>query len=1104
MSLKEKNLDKQSNIVKDSNKLGLSNCRKIYLGNETEKFNKYNSKYKNNEILTTKYNIFCWLPKSLIVQFLRVANIFFLFICILTLLPVSNKRPGNTIGTFAAVLILSMIKEAYEDIIRYRSDKSVNEKDALVYDYKEKKYNLKKWKNIKVGNIIKVLGNENIPCDMMILKSSFTTGICYLDTMSLDGETSLKEKFTISEIKSLDDEDVINLKGLISCEAPNENLEKWGAHIELENHYCDGSHDNKDNDKLRVNDLYAQLSNIILKGSTLKNTDYVIGIAIYTGSETKIMKNSKPPKIKMSNLMHYMNYILYSLLGFLFTVCFIFAFGFIIWQNTTAETKSFLWKYNKDKVKEYNEMLLTNATIISPILVKKTVNAFSWFKKLLTYHISFCQVIPTSLYVAVEVFKILQSKLVSSDNNMYDEKTKRGVVCRTSDLIEELGQVEFIFTDKTGTLTKNEMMFKKCSINNQIYYAKENESNTNSTNELMKGNNKDNKENNNNNDNNLVKEHKDTDSNNSNNNDNYDSPQILKFISPENPDYKYLSDFFTVCAVCHEAYIENIQNKEIVHSSSPDEIALVYGAKKVGYNFIEKSSGSIKLFVDHLNETQIWKIILVNKFESSRKRMSVIVNKEGTEEYYLFIKGADSQMLSVMKPIEKIETLKKIKEHLSLFAKQALRTLVIGKKKMSKEDVDYLINKNHEISNSFADDKEILINDFYNEVERDFDYIGCSAIEDKLQDDVANTISDFISIDIRVWMLTGDKKETAYEIAKSCALINPEVMFEIDLSSNDDENDSFVEIEEKINKWFYYYYTKAEEGEIQKGNFWTSKNLIQNNINSNKKSFIIIDGNNLSLVLKDPILSKKFFRVGLLSSSVVCCRVSPSQKSQVVKLSKENGKWICLSIGDGENDVPMLNTANIGIGITGKEGSHAARSADYAIGEFKYLKKLLFVHGRWGYRRVAYFMCYYFYKSITMILSEMIFATFSGFSGQIFYPDFLPMLFNKLWTVWPVIFALFMERDVSYEMSEKFPILYKAGHLKYYFNMRVFWKWIANSFVHGFIAYFIGNYSLRYFLSEDGITQDNWFISTMCFSIVVHLVTYKIFVEIKYWNAFNL
>jgi len=272
--------------------------------------------------------------------------------------------------------------------------------------------------------------------------------------------------------------------------------------------------------------------------------------------------------------------------------------------------------------------------------------------------------------------------------------------------------------------------------------------------------------------------------------------------------------------------------------------------------------------------------------------------------------------------------------------------------------------------------------------------------------------------------------------------------------------------------------------------------------------------------MKSEILSNKFFKLGLICRSVICCRVTGSQKSQVVSLIKRKGKWITLAVGDGTNDVPMIMEAHIGVGVQGKEGTQAVRSADYAVCQFRFLQRLLLIHGRNGYRRISTFICYYFYKNIILVFAEIYFVFFSGFSGQPFFPDFLPILYNSVWTSWPCIFAFSIESDLIDHTYKKIalntlknknnllgkyfeilPAFYGAGQVKYYFNLQKFWLWLFYAILHGGLAYlFITTGIINHGVWGDGKLVDHWWITTVIFSSIIHIVTYKIFVEITYWN----
>ena len=209
---------------------------------------------------------------------------------------------------------------------------------------------------------------------------------------------------------------------------------------------------------------------------------------------------------------------------------------------------------------------------------------------------------------------------------------------------------------------------------------------------------------------------------------------------------------------------------------------------------------------------------------------------------------------------------------------------------------------------------------------------------------------------------------------------------------------------------------------------------------------------------------------------------------------------IRLSIGDGANDVPMIMEANIGVGIRGKEGTQAVRSSDYAISQFKYLEKLLFFHGRLGYRRVSLVVCYYFYKNIVLVFTEIYFAFYNGFSGQIYFADWLPMLYNSLWTSLTCLFAYALERDITWEETKKYPDLYEAGQKNLYFSFKIFWKWVVLAIFHGIVTFFGCTYGFRGGIDDSGKTEDMWFISTIAFSSIIHLVTLKLVIELNFLN----
>lgn len=540
-----------------------------------------------------------------------------------------------------------------------------------------------------------------ISADILLLKSSLDTGLCFLDTMNLDGETNLKEKLIPPGMKDYSPEEIANLTGFLICDKPNENLEKWECTL----NYIT-------NKEIKTN---CSLKQFLCKGCTLKNTDYVIGIVVYTGHNTKIMKNAKTPPIKVSNVMKKMNTLLYSVFAFQILLCLCYSLAYTIWQNNLGYKFWYLALYEKDPLESNNYV---------KVFLKAKVGDF--FLQFLTFLVSYSHLIPISLYVALEIVKLIQTYLIFYDNKMIDPETQQPATARTSDLIEELGQVEFIFSDKTGTLTKNEMQFRKCFINYKIY-GNEGESN------------------------NIDSKQKYTING---------DPTAHKILSVDKnestgsiSDKRVIEEFFTCCSVCHSAYVEMKKEERIFQSSSPDEVALIQGADQMGFEFMKRTSESIEI-KNYNGEYYIYDLILELPFDSNRKRMSVVVKNKTS--YILYTKGADSNMLCKIRITDDLLT--QIKSTLDSFAQEGLRTLVMAKKILKENDVKEMQEKYNKITMSTDKDKEKLLLNLFEEIENELSYIGCSAIEDKLQEGVPETIELLMRANIKIWVLTGDKK----------------------------------------------------------------------------------------------------------------------------------------------------------------------------------------------------------------------------------------------------------------------------------------------------------------------------------------------------------
>ena len=428
------------------------------------------------------------------------------------------------------------------------------------------------------------------------------------------------------------------------------------------------------------------------------------------------------------------------------------------------------------------------------------------------------------------------------------------------------------------------------------------------------------------------------------------------------------------------------------------------------------------------------------------------------------------------------------------YAVDGLRTLVMGKRKLEEAEFRNFQHLYNERRTSTSINKEEELNELYDHYEKGLELVGASAIEDKLQDEVPETIALLIDAGIRVWVLTGDKQETAVEIGKSCRLIQSNMkLYDLSSDSKQELMQKLAEYKREIVRALIFNIQPQDMPEVIKS--------LDDVPQLKDPISIVINGKSLGFVLEDEALQRDFFRFGLLAASVLCCRVSPKQKSEVVLLSKRIGKWITLSVGDGANDVSMIIEAHIGVGIRGKEGTQAVRSADYAVGQFRFLQRLLLVHGRMGYRRVAFTVCYYFYKNVVLVFTEIYFALYNGFSGQIFFADWLPMLYNALWTSLTCLFAYALEKDVDDKLSiQHAKDVYPAGPKQRYFNYFIFWKWVGFSLWHGLVTFFFVSIGLSGPNNGDGETAGMWYVSCTAFSCIIQLVTYKLILEVVFLN----
>uniref|UniRef100_A0A8D0A0E6 Phospholipid-transporting ATPase n=1 Tax=Sander lucioperca TaxID=283035 RepID=A0A8D0A0E6_SANLU len=771
---------------------------------------------------TTKYGVLTFLPRFLYEQIRRAANAFFLFIALMQQIPdVSPTGRYTTLVPLIFILTVAGIKEMIEDYVMLRNGAW----QTII------------WKQVAVGDIVKVTNGQHLPADMVIVSSSEPQAMCYTETSNLDGETNLKIRQGLSLTAVFQTlEDLVALSGRLECEGPNRHLYDFTGTLRLENH----------------NPAPLGPDQVLLRGAQLRNTQWVVGIVVYTGHDSKLMQNSTKAPLKRSNVERVTNMQILVLFGILLVMALISSVGAAIWNK--EHTEESCW-------------YLSRAGDIST----------NFAYNLLTFIILYNNLIPISLLVTLEVVKFTQALFINWDEEMYYAETDTPAVARTSNLNEELGQVKYLFSDKTGTLTCNVMHFKKCTIAGITYGHFPDLDCDRSMEDFG----------------NLPPA--------SNNSTEFDDPTLVQNIETH-PTSPQICEFLTMMAVCHTVVPEREEDQLIYQASSPDEGALVKGAKGLGFVFTARTPHSV----------------IIEAVSNPNPRLFV----------YVFL--------------------------------QATRATLTA---------------------------------------------HCSSLGDSL------------------------KKEN--ELA------------------------------------------------------------------------LIIDGQTLKYALSFE-LRQAFLDLALSCKAVICCRVSPLQKSEIVDMVKKYVKAITLAIGDGANDVGMIQTAHVGVGISGNEGMQATNSSDYSIAQFSYLEKLLLVHGAWSYNRVTKCILYCFYKNVVLYIIELWFAFVNGFSGQILFERWCIGLYNVIFTALPPFTLGIFDRPCSQQNMLRFPQLYRITQNAEGFNTKVFWGHCINALIHSIILFWFPLKMLEHDSSfSNGQGNDYLFVGNMVYTYVVVTVCLKAGIETTAWTKFS-
>ncbi|KAL5615590.1 hypothetical protein BROUX41_005629 [Berkeleyomyces rouxiae] len=1211
----------------------------------------------NNSIRTSRYTALNFVPKQLFFQFSRVGNFYFLCVGIPQMIPgLSTTGNYTTILPLLFFVFVTMGKEGYDDYRRHRLDQIENTDIAMVLKksdgnptsrkkpqfqlpFKKKKeqdtrhrrvideeydghgWTPTQWADIAVGDIIRLERDEPVPADMILLHSENEENLAYIETMALDGETNLKSKEVSAVIKHCD-----SIKGILASEIevisedPNPDLYNFEAKV-----MSNGE------------TMPLTISNVVYRGSVLRNTSYAIGLVINTGEECKIRRNANQhPKAKKPAMESVANKIVVMLAFYVIILSVGVSMGYVMWQRDT----------------ERNSWYLKDARV-------------KFYEIIIAYIIQFNNVIPLSLYVSLEIVKVGQMLLMNSDVGMYDSESNTPAKCNTNTILENLGQVGYIFTDKTGTLTENVMKFRKLSIagtswlhETDLPIDEENKLNARQSFQMARTSMGENPNTTNLNMPTLevsledptdvvpsvisapkatatamsrtslsvnrpsmtanrvsfsanrpsVSGNRPSMSGNrpsisgrrssshwtSTGRPDHVQPEVtsddlLEYIrlKPHSLFARKAKQYILAMALCHTCLPEIRQGELSYQAASPDELALVTAASEMGYTVVSRTSQSVTLRVtnDDQEELQTYEILDVIEFSSVRKRMSIVVRfPDG--RIAVICKGADSTILPRLKManvamhaanevrksadlehemfrrslhepsanLRKSLTLKRTRvaeiaessrqdatgarsrsfeanriglhnrgepkprlslavrassmdvpdhprsplfgpvqlpekfafledasvydematftrcfKHLDDFATEGLRTLLYAQRFITEADYKTWKKVYHDATTSLTN-RQAMIEAAGELIEQNLDLVGASAIEDKLQKGVPETIEKLRRAHIKIWMLTGDKRETAINIAHSARVIKP-------------GSDLFIL-------------------DVSKGSLGDQLHNIAEDVQTESAhSVVVIDGQTLSVVEQSPELSAQFYAVMPLVDSVICCRASPAQKALLVttvrsqlKQLKGNLKHhgLTLAIGDGANDLAMISASHVGVGISGKEGLQAARVADFAIAQFRFLQRLLLLHGRWNYSRASKFTVSTFWKEMFFYLPTALYQRYNGYTGTSLYEYASLTVFNTLFTSLCCICMGIWDQDLSEDTLLAMPELYSYGQRNKGLNQVKFLRWMLLGACEGAIAFYgvWAGYG-RWIVEGD---NNLYAMGSMSFSVGVLWVNWKLFI----------